>query len=179
MNTALRDATGFASQASDLLQVGRELIEHEAVLLEEQRWDEWLDLYTSDCIYWVPAWRHDGVLTSDPMCELSLIYYSNRAGLEDRVLRIKSGRSPAGCRMARTTHLIANIRLDRDGGTEGTHFKASWVTHVFSPRTNASDAFFGHVHHKLVRDNDRWRIGCKKIVLQNDYVPTLLDIYCL
>ncbi len=178
MKPVMRNAATLSDDPRALLDIGRTLIEHEAVLIEEQRWDEWLDLYTEDCVYWVPAWRHDDVLASDPEQELSLIYYSSRAGLEDRVLRIKSPNSPAGHRMARTTHMVANIRLD-DGEADGIHLKSSWATHVFSPRFNSTDTFFGQVHHTLVLDDDKWRIQRKKIILMNDYIASLLDIYCL
>jgi 3-phenylpropionate/cinnamic acid dioxygenase small subunit len=30
----------------------------------------------------------------------------------------------------------------------------------------------------VLREGD-WRIAKKKIVLQNDYIPTMLDIYCV
>jgi 3-phenylpropionate/cinnamic acid dioxygenase small subunit len=104
---------------SEDLDIGRQPIEKEAILLEEQRWDEWVDLYTEDCIYWVRAWRHDDTLSEDPQLELSLIYYNDRAGLEDRVIRIKSPNSPAGRRMTRLTHLDGNIRIEDGDGTDG------------------------------------------------------------
>ena len=41
------------------------------------------------------AWDSEHELTKDPKSELSLIYYDSRAGLEERVLRIRSGLSAA------------------------------------------------------------------------------------
>lgn len=177
MTLAAVESASFQN-VNALLKIGRDLVELEAVLLEDQRWDEWLELYTEDAVYWVPTWRHDGALTTNPECELSLIYYHGRAGLEDRIIRIKSSNSPAGRRMWRTTHLIGNIRLlDSEEGR--IKLRASWATHVFSPRTNDMAVFFGQVEHDLVLRNDVWRIVRKRIILQNDYIPTLLDIYCL
>ena len=72
-----------------------DLLYREALFLDTQRWDEWLDLYTSDCEYWVPAWKSAHQVTEDPKREISLIYYASRAGLEDRVWRVRSGRSVA------------------------------------------------------------------------------------
>jgi len=65
----------------------------EAALLDSRDWDAWLDLYTEDAEYWVPAWDDDGQPTANPQREISLIYYPNRGGLEDRVFRIRTGRS--------------------------------------------------------------------------------------
>ena len=89
--------------SSPLLAAGIELLEREAALLDERRFDEWLALYLPDCEYWVPAWRADGTPTGNPQIELSHLYCASRAALEDRVVRIRSGRSPASTPAPRTT----------------------------------------------------------------------------
>src|SRR2546428_13930155 len=58
----------------------------EARLMDEHAYDEWLALWTDDALYWVPCNRDD----SDPMREVSIIY-DNRARLEERIIRLKSG----------------------------------------------------------------------------------------
>ena len=67
----------------------------EARLLDDRRWDEWLECYSPDAEFWMPAWTDDDELTGDPHSEISLIYYPNRQGLEDRVYRLNTGRSAA------------------------------------------------------------------------------------
>ncbi len=67
----------------------------EARLLDDRQWDEWLELYATDVTYWMPAWDDDDQLIEDPHSQISLIYYPNRDGLEDRVFRIKTERSGA------------------------------------------------------------------------------------
>ena len=65
----------------------------EARLLDDRQWDEWLDLYSESVEYWMPAWDDDDRLTEDPHSQISLIYYPNRGGLEDRVFRIRTGKA--------------------------------------------------------------------------------------
>lgn len=156
----------------------RRLLEREAVYLDERRWDEWLALYTEDCRYWMPAWRTEDALTSDPQAELSHYYYASRAGLEDRILRINSGLSPASTPLPRTTHIIGNVQLRGAPAPAMMQVRSSWVCHVYFVRARESHAFFGHNDLDLVRRDGGWRIAGKKIVLQNDYVPTMLDFYC-
>src|SRR5574337_1167477 len=67
----------------------------EARYLDDKDWDNWLELYAPDATFWVPAWDDDGELTEDPQSEISLIWYGRRAGLEDRVFRIRTERSSA------------------------------------------------------------------------------------
>lgn len=165
--------------AAALRDDGIEILENEATCLDEQRWDAWLALYTDDCEYWIPTWRHDETLTADPRKELSHIYYASRAGLEDRIVRIRSGRSPASMPLPRTTHLLGNIRLLEDPTPERLRLRSSWTTQVFFTRSRETHAFFGHSEHELVRRAGQWLIARKKIVLQNDYIPGMLDVYCV
>lgn len=67
----------------------------EARLLDDREWDEWLTCYMPDASYWMPAWDDNDQTTEDPQSQISLIYYPNREGLEDRVFRIKTERSGA------------------------------------------------------------------------------------
>jgi 3-phenylpropionate/cinnamic acid dioxygenase small subunit len=160
------------------LAAGIELIHREARLLDEQRWDDWLALYTEDCEYWMPAWKADGTLTADPRTELSHIYYASRAGLEDRVVRIRSGKSAASTPMPRTAHILGGV-LPAESPADRLRLESTWVSHVFFPRSNESHAFFGRTEHELVLRGGGWRIAKKKILLQNDYIPTMLDVYCV
>jgi len=158
---------------------GRDVILREAMYLDEQRWDEWLALYTEDCEFWMPAWKADGTPTTNPQAELSHIYYANRAGLEDRIVRIRSGKSPASTPMPRTAHILGTVLPLAAPAADRLRLRSTWVCHVFFPRSHESHAFFGRSEHELVLREGDWRIAKKKILLQNDYIPTMLDIYCV
>ena len=162
-----------------LLAAGTELIEREAAAIDERRWDDWLALFTEDCEYWMPAWKSDDTLTADPRTELSHFYYASRAGLDDRVYRIRSDRSPASMPLPRTTHIVSNVRPFEPVSADRLRLRSNWVSHVFFPRSEESHAFFGRTEHTLVAQEGRWLIAKKRIVLQNDYIPTMLDIYCV
>jgi len=160
------------------LAAGVELVHREARLLDEQRWDDWLALYAEDCEYWMPAWKADGTLTANPRAELSHIYYASRTGLEDRIVRIRSGKSAASTPMPRTAHILGSV-LPLESPADRLRLGSTWVTHVFFPRSNESHAFFGRTEHELALRGGDWRIAKKKILLQNDYIPTMLDVYCV
>lgn len=164
---------------ADSLEIGRDVLVREAVYLDEQRWDEWLALFTEDCEYWVPTWRTEDELTSDPQAEISHIYYANRAGLEDRVVRIRSGRSPASGPPRRTTHIVGNLLLTGAEEKSLIQLRSSWTSHVFDPHHKKTDTFFGHAYYELRRKGKTWLIAKKKTVLQNDYLPSMVDIYCI
>jgi 3-phenylpropionate/cinnamic acid dioxygenase small subunit len=165
--------------ANDLLSAGIDVLQREAIYLDEQRWDEWLALFVPDCEYWVPSWKNEETLTSNPQAELSHIYYATRAGLEDRIVRIRSRRSPASTPMPRTTHLIGSVLPLEQPGPERMKLRSSWVCHVFFPRQHDSHAFFGRSEHELALKDGTWMIAKKKTILLNDYIPTMLDVYCI
>ena len=160
------------------LAAGIELVHREARYLDEQRWEEWLALFVEDCEFWMPAWKADGTPTADPQAELSHIYYSSRAGLEDRVVRIRSGKSAASTPTPRTAHILGSV-LPLESPADRMRLASTWVTHVYFPRSRESHAFFGRSEHELAFRGDGWRIARKKILLQNDYIPTMLDVYCV
>ena len=65
-----------------------ELIQWEATLLDRRRWDDWIDLFTEDAVYWVPSWADEEKTTSDPETQLNLIYLRDRGGLEESELLV-------------------------------------------------------------------------------------------
>jgi 3-phenylpropionate/cinnamic acid dioxygenase small subunit len=148
----------------------------EALLLDRLDFDRWLDLYTTDCLFWMPAWRDDGTQTADPDRELSLIYYRGRRNLEDRVQRIRSGLSIASAVMPRVAHMIGNVLVE-EAGEGRARLDSAFITHVHDVRTNRSHAYFGRYEHELCRQAGAWKISSKIIRLMNDVVPTMLDIY--
>jgi 3-phenylpropionate/cinnamic acid dioxygenase small subunit len=167
------------SEARALLTAGEEILQREGIYLDEQRWNEWLDLFAPDCEFWVPAWTSDRTLAADPQRELSHIYYANRQGLEDRIVRIRTGRSPASAPMPRTAHLVSAVLALEPPAPERLRLRSTWASHVFFPRSRMTYTFFGYAIHELAQRDNRWVIQRKKTVLQNDFIPTMLDVYCI
>lgn len=154
------------------------LLYHEALLLDRGDYEAWVDLFTDDCLFWLPAWRDDGTQTDDPDRELSLIYYRGRRNLADRVQRIRSGFSVASVVMPRVSHMIGNV-LASPCGEAAVRVDSSFIINVHDVRTHRSHAYFGRYEHELRLEPDGWKISSKIIRLLNDVVPTLLDVYSL
>jgi benzoate/toluate 1,2-dioxygenase beta subunit len=155
-----------------------EFLYREAQLLDERRWDEWLDLYTEDAVFWVPAWKSEDEPTSSPDTELSLIYYEGRSNLADRIWRVRSNLSVASTPLHRTAHAIANVLLEFADGNRA-EVKSSWATHTYNPRRKTQHVFFGRSEYVLRLEGGAWRIARKKALLLNDYIPAVLDFYML
>ncbi len=146
----------------------------EARLLDDRQWDEWLDCYAPEAEFWMPSWDDDDSLTTDPQREISLIYYPSRAGLEDRVFRIKTERSAASMPEPRTGHNLHNIEILSEGDGE-LQLRFNW--HTLSYRYKTTDSYFGTSHYTLDTTGPAPRIKRKHIVLKNDYIHHVVDVY--
>ena len=151
-----------------------DLVDREGLLLDDKDWDAWLALYAEDAEYWIPAWDDEHTLTSDPSRELSLIYYASRAGLEDRIYRIRTELSLASHPLPRTVHMTSNHQVEEDEAGL-VRVRSNWATHSY--RLETAHTFFGTQIHRLRSDGADLRIAARKIIVANDRIPNVLDIY--
>jgi len=92
------------------IQEVEQFLYREARMLDDRDFEGWLECYAPDAEFWMPAWDDDDTLSTDPQREISLIWYGNRGGLEDRVFRIRTERSSAtSIPEPRTGHNITNV----------------------------------------------------------------------
>ncbi len=168
MNTLEASNTDRYAQVRDLLHL-------EADLLDRRRWRDWLDLYTDDCIYWVPSWATEDETTSDPELEVNMIYIVGKPGLEARVHRLASGQAYAESPLARTTHLVDTIRLVGDGGGD-VEASAKWLALSLDPRWG-KQIRGGWYDYRLRPGDGGLKIACKKIVLLEDVIDGAIDVH--
>ena len=138
------------AEAEDLLFL-------EARLLDERRFDAWLDLYTADAVYWMPArWGQDSITD-----EVSL-FHDDRMTMETRVGRLLHPRAHAQLPASRTMHLVGNVRLA--GQADGLlRVQSSCLFHEF--RAPDRTVLAALVEHRLRQDGDALRIAWKRVDL--------------
>lgn len=147
-----------------------------AELCDAQDWDAYLDLFTEDSEFHLPQWISEREYTADPTKSMSLIYYRNRGGLEDRVFRLRTGKAASTIPMPRTLHLISNVGLRALSGDE-LEVRANW--HTLFHRLSSTEQFYGLATYRLQPHGDSWRIARKHVVLLNDTINSVLDFYHL
>jgi len=167
--------TSGTSEGSLSVEDVRQFLFAEARALDDRDWDAWLAFYAPDAEFWMPSWDDDDKLVTDPQSEISLIYYAHRGGLEDRVFRIRTERSSAtSLPEPRTSHNISNVEIVAQSGGE-CHLRFNWVT--FSYRYKTVDTYFGTSFYTLDTSAVRPVIKRKKVILKNDYIHHVVDIY--
>lgn len=157
----------------DLLKQSRDLVLLEGWLLDNREWDEWLALYSPKATYWLPCWLDDDTYTSDPNAQMSLIYYNNRTGLEDRIYRIRTEQSLASSPLPRTCHMTSVIRAVPEG--DCVRVDSNWTVHSY--RLEKAHSFFGQQSHIIEVVDGALRFVSRKMILANDIIPNVLDVY--
>ena len=161
----------------DLKRDVTELIQWEATLLDRRRWDDWIDLFTEDAVYWVPSWANEEETTSDPETQLNLIYLRDRGGLEDRVFRIESRDSYASLPLDRTVHVVGNILVEKASGDEISAV-ANCLIHSYGKHGAQTRASLYDFTLRRLGDGTL-KISRKKITFIDDRLEGPIDVYHL
>lgn len=135
------------------------LVYREARLMDEHRYEEWLALWTSDAIYWVPC-GHEG---ADPLRHVSIIY-DNRAKMGDRVARLKSDSVMAQDPRPRMRRVISNVEIEHRGENEAT-VESNFL--LIQARNGEQLIWCGRSVHQLRLENGMLKIAAKKVLLVN------------
>lgn len=133
----------------------------EARLLDEQRFEEWLDLFTDDAHYWMPLeWGQ-----TDPRLTASLMY-EDRLLLKIRVERLKGSRTYSQKPRSRCHHLLQVPRIERRD--EAANLYETWTPmHYVESRGDRQDFYAAWTTHHLVAVDGRIKIRLKRVDLVN------------
>jgi len=104
----------------------RRLIEREARLLDQLRYDDWLAMYTPECVYWVPSTPNAG----DPRREIAIMF-DDRRRLEDRIYRFRTGYAWSQAPASRTVRLITNVEVFATRHDDVRMVRANFLIHEF------------------------------------------------
>jgi 3-phenylpropionate/cinnamic acid dioxygenase small subunit len=138
-----------------------DFLAHEARLLDERRFREWMQLFADDGTYWVPSVPDQ----QSPFDQASL-FYDDRALMRTRVERLEHPRIHAQTPPSRTVHLIGNVHLDETDADKGEYAVSSSVIMV-EYRDDQQRIFAGRQHHRLRREGENLRIVQKRVDLIN------------
>lgn len=133
---------------------------HEARLLDEGKFDDWLKMFTADARYWVPSEPNQ----ENPLETVSLIY-DDRQLLETRVRRLASPRIYSQEPRSRTSRIVANVSIEDDADAASTLVRSKFVLIEF--RRNEQRLFGGTCFHRLTVAGGDIKIAWKRVDLVN------------
>jgi 3-phenylpropionate/cinnamic acid dioxygenase small subunit len=136
----------------------RALLEREARLLDQLRYEDWLDLFARECIYWVPATPNAG----DPRREVSVMF-DDRRRLEDRVYRLRTGYAWSQAPASRTVRLISNVEVFTTQSDAVRMVRSNFlISEFWGDETRILTGWSGHRFADL---GGRWKIVVKQVNL--------------
>jgi 3-phenylpropionate/cinnamic acid dioxygenase small subunit len=162
MANSSRTARLPAKQALDLRHCEQFLL-HEARLLDEGKFSDWLTLFTPKAWYWVPSQPDQ----ADPLETVSLIYDDRRL-LETRVRRLVSPRMYSQEPRSRTSRIIGNVTIE-ENGTSFCKVRSKFL--MIEYRREQQRIFGGTALHGLEQDGGLIMIAWKRVDLVDCDAP--------
>jgi len=145
----------------ETIRAVEEFLFHEARLLDEGRYLDWLDLFTEDAWYWVPIEPGQ----QSPHDTVSIIY-DDRKLLETRVRRLLNPNIHAQTPPSRASRLVGNVVVEAPSGAAGGPVASSRLQMV-EFRRDRQRLFAAGVRHELLPVGDSFRIAWKRVDLVN------------
>ncbi len=148
----------------------------EVRLLSELRLEEWLDLFTDDVRYWMPAretvdGRADAVSADGEMA-----YFDDDKGfLAARIERLRSSLAHAEQPPSRMRYFISNVEIF-DVSDEELDVRCNLL--VYQSRLERTEVMYvGRREDRLRRHGRQWRIARRKIILDQTLVPRTMSTF--
>ena len=143
---------------------------HEALLLDEGRYREWLALLMPDIEYAVPVRVTKQADEGDGFQSHALHFEDNLFTLEKRVKRLESKYVWAEDPPSRTRHFVSNVTVEAG---EGDRVLARSSLFLFRSRgdTIASEQLSGARHDELVRVEGGFRLRKRLVRLDHSTLP--------
>jgi 3-phenylpropionate/cinnamic acid dioxygenase small subunit len=136
---------------------------HEADLVDQHRYDDWLALWSPDGIYWVPCNEDD----YDPVRHVSIIY-DDYGRLQERCFRLNSEGAHSQDPPSRLCRIIGNEQVspDLDGDVQ---VRANMI--LVEVRSGEKNVYGARLEYTLQPDGDSFKIRKKKVVLLDNDEP--------
>ena len=148
---------------------------HEANLLDDRRYEEWLDLLTDDVRYWVPMRRNVkfGELEREFTREGQDINWfdEGKTTLTQRVRQILTGVHWAEEPLSRLSHLVTNVEITEAtpsaADAEEVSLRCRFIIYRNRVATE-TDILVGRREDRLRRVDGEWRIAQRQVFLDQN-----------
>ena len=171
MGRSRESAVGYIPTSVDidaaLLRQVQVLLTRQAALLDAKRWNEWMELFTEDGLYWMPATPEQSDWESQPS-----IFAEDRLLMEVRASRLLHPNAWSQAAQWATQHLLGTTIVEQ----AGSDTLSTWTPfQMMEVRRDKVRHFGGSYRHTLVRQQGQWKIRMQRVDMFNaqasyDYV---------
>ena len=151
----------------DLWHDVQQFLFHEAWLLDEHKFDEWLELFTDDTFYWMPGRINQ--MTTDMADSISkygelALFEETKQTLQMRVARLHTGMAWAEQPPSRTRHLVTNVLVE--AGAKPDEYKVQCCFLIYRTQLEHElDIWVGKRDDLLRKSGNSFKIASRTIIL--------------
>lgn len=167
----LRPSTQYvpevAHASSGLQREVETFLYRQAALLDARRWQDWIDLFTDDGVYWMPIAPEQTDWLGQPS-----IFAEDRLLMEVRMGRLQHPNAWSQAAMWGTNHLVGNVIVE---SVQGDAVQVYSRFQSMELRRDTVRHFGGSYRHTLRRTPQGLRVALQRVDLMNgqaafDYV---------
>jgi len=149
--------------ANDIVREIEQLLYRQSELLDQKLWQDYIDLFTDDGVYWMPVTPDQTEWEGSPS-----IFAEDKYMMEVRMGRVMHPTAWSQVPMWGTSHVIGNVVIESESPGE-------WIVrsrfHMMELRRDSVRHFGGTYRHTLVRDGDQLKIKLQRVDMFNGQAP--------
>jgi len=153
----------------------QQFLVREARFLDERRFEDWLELFTDDAVYWMPGrtnpWRSSEVEDSVSKHGELAVFEDTKSTLTMRVKRLSTGMAWGEEPPSRTRHLITNVEVEQSENSEELEARSNFLVYR-AQLEHDKDIFVGARDDTLRRVNGEWKIASRTILMEDAVLTT-------
>lgn len=151
----------------ETLRAVEQFLYAQAATLDEKRWQDFIDAFAEDGVYWMPAEPEQTTWEGVPS-----IFAEDRNLMRVRMLRLGHPHAWSQAPLWGTSHLVGNVMLEKE---EGGEIVVRSRFHMMEFRRDQSRHFAGTYRHRLRRKDGGFEIKLQRVDMVNaqgtyDYV---------
>lgn len=133
----------------------------QAALLDAKRWQDWIDLFDDDGVYWMPARPEQTDWQTQPS-----IFAEDKTLMEIRMGRLLHPNAWSQAPDWATNHLVSNVIVEALADDRAELYARFAMMEV---RRDQVRHFGGSYRHSLVRRDGEWKIRLQRVDLFNGH----------
>jgi len=153
--------------ARDLHHQVEQFLYRQSELLDSKRWQDWIDLFTPDGVYWMPPEPSYKTWDGTPA-----IFAEDKNLMTVRMKRVLHPDAWSQRPLWETNHVVSNVVVEKET-KEGVIVRSRF--HMMELRRDDVRHFAGSYRHELKKAKDGYRIKLQRVDMTNaqaayDYV---------
>ena len=161
---ALKDSA-VATVDHDTRQAVEDLLFRQSEALDRKEWEAFIDLFTREGVYWIPAEPHHKTWKGMPS-----ICTEDKDLMSMRLKRLRHPRAWSQLTSWGTSHVVGNVRVEPIA-PDSSRIVARSRFHMMEYRRDEVRHFAGSYEHTLVAVADGFRIALQRVDLVNAEGP--------